>query len=303
MPLLSLVGVNKSFGPVQARTDVLRDVTLNVKEGEFVAVVGYSGAGKSTLINLMAGLVQPDTGWARFAKEEITGPGPERALVFQNYSLLPWLTVYENVELAVAQVFPRWTRQQRHEQVEKYIAMVNLTPAKHKRPAELSGGMRQRVSVARALAMDPKVLLLDEPLGALDALTRATLQDEIARIWRENRKTVVLITNDVDEAILLADRIVPLSAGPAATLGPSIAVTLDRPRDRAAINHCPQFKEIRSQVFGWLTGAGRRAQGDATGMVELPLPPQIRPIDLDERKSLWRVPSFRPRRSLAPSEA
>src|SRR5439155_11301306 len=237
MPLLSLVGVNKSFGPAQSRTDVLRDVTLNVSEGEFVAVVGYSGAGKTTLINLMSGLIQPDAGWARFAGQEITGPGPERALVFQNYSLLPWLTVYENVLLAVEQVFPHWTRKQRHDQVEKYVAMVNLAPAKHKRPAELSGGMRQRVSVARALALDPKVLLLDEPLGALDALTRATLQDEIARIWRENRKTVVLITNDVDEAILLADRIVPLSAGPAATLGPSISVTLDRPRDRAAINH------------------------------------------------------------------
>src|SRR5205809_3178927 len=250
MPLLSLVGVNKSFGAASARTDVLVDVNFAVTEGEFVAVVGYSGAGKTTLISMMAGLIEPDTGWARFAGREITGPGPERALVFQNYSLLPWMTVYENVMLAVEQVFGHWTRAQRHEQAEKYIAMVNLTAAKHKRPAELSGGMRQRVSVARALAMDPKVLLLDEPLGALDALTRATLQDEIARIWRESRKTVVLITNDVDEAILLADRIVPLSAGPAATLGPSISVTLDRPRDRAAINHCPQFKEIRSAVFG-----------------------------------------------------
>jgi nitrate/nitrite transport system ATP-binding protein len=288
MPLLNLVGVNKSFGPAQARTHVLVDVNLAVAEGEFVAIVGYSGSGKSTLINLMAGLIEPDAGWVRFSDREITGPGPERALVFQNYSLLPWLTVLENVQLAVDQVFPRWSAKKRREQVERYVAMVNLSPARHKRPAELSGGMRQRVSVARALAMDPKVLLLDEPLGALDALTRATLQDEIARIWRENRKTVALITNDVDEAILLADRIVPLSAGPAATLGPSIAVTLDRPRDRAAINHCPHFKEIRNQVFAWLTGAGRRGAGDPTGIVELPLPPVLKPIDLNARESIWR---------------
>src|SRR5436189_3323796 len=166
----------------------------------------------------------------------MTAARPDRGVVFQTYSLLPWMTVYENIYLAVNQVFPNWAPAKKQQHTEKYIAMVNLTPARDKRPSELSGGMRQRVSVARALAMDPQILLLDEPLSALDALTRATLQDEISRIWQQDKKTVVLITNDVDEGILLADRIIPLSAGPHATLGPSFAIDLPRPRDRKAIN-------------------------------------------------------------------
>jgi nitrate/nitrite transport system ATP-binding protein len=256
---LELNSVSKTYGTGSDRVEVLRDLNLAVREGEFLAIVGYSGAGKTTLMSLIAGLVKPDSGEVRLRGDLVRGPGPDRALVFQNYSLLPWMSVYDNVHLAVRQVFPEWTTQQRHDHVLKHIAMVNLSHAIHRKPAELSGGMRQRVSVARALATDPAVLLLDEPLSALDALTRATLQDEIVRFWEapgEARKTVVLITNDVDEGILLADRIIPLSAGPGATLGPPIDVSLERPRDRKAINHCPDFKRNRQEVFGYLLGPG-----------------------------------------------
>jgi nitrate/nitrite transport system ATP-binding protein len=208
---------------------------------------------------------------------EITAPGPDRGIVFQNYSLLPWLTVYENIYLAVNQVFPNWADAKKQQHTEKYIAMVNLTPAREKKPAELSGGMRQRVSVARALAMDPQILLLDEPLSALDALTRATLQDEISRIWSENQKTVVLITNDVDEGILLADRVIPLSAGPKATLGPSFTIDIQRPRDRKAINHEPRFKEIRRDIINWLLASKGNQRVTLTKKLVLP---DIEPEDL-----------------------
>src|SRR3954463_10282613 len=227
MAFLELKNVSKTYGAGGTRAEVLRDINLSIEKGEFVAIVGYSGAGKTTLLSLIAGLSHPDSGTLTLNDLEITEPGPDRGVVFQNYSLLPWLTVYENILLAVDQVFPNWAEAKKIEHTEKYIAMVNLTPAREKRPSELSGGMRQRVSVARALAMDPQILLLDEPLSALDALTRATLQDEISRIWQENKKTVVLITNDVDEGILLADRIIPLTAGPEATLGPSIPVGIE----------------------------------------------------------------------------
>src|ERR1041385_3211822 len=211
MAFLELTNVSKSYGC----SAVLRDINLSIEKGEFVAIVGYSGAGKTTFISLLAGLIKADAGSITLNDLEITAPGPDRGIVFQNYSLLPWLTVYENIYIAVHQVFPNWADAKKQQHTEKFIAMVNLTPAREKRPAELSGGMRQRVSVARALAMDPQILLLDEPLGALDALTRATLQDEISRIWRENQKTVVMITNEPDEGIYLADRIIPLTAAPA----------------------------------------------------------------------------------------
>src|ERR1051325_1091811 len=271
MPFLELKNVTKSFGSNGARSEVLKNINLDIDKGEFVAIVGFSGAGKTTLINLVAGLLKPDSGAVTLNDLEITEPGPDRGVVFQNYSLLPWLTVYENIYLAVEQLFPNWTAAKKQEHVEKHIAMVNLTPAREKRPGELSGGMRQRVSVARALAMDPQILLLDEPLSALDALTRATLQDEISRIWQENRKTVVLITNDPDEGIYLADRIVPLSSGPGATLGPSIRIDIPRPRDRKALNHDRRFKEIRREVIDFLLHAkGNRLHASVTKKLILP---------------------------------
>ena len=297
MPFLELKGVAKGYGPAGQQAEVLADINLTVERGEFVAIVGYSGAGKTTLISMIAGLVKPDLGDVLLDGKAVTAPGPDRAVVFQNYSLLPWLSVFENVQLSVDQVFPSWSRQRRREHVERYVAMVNLWPARHKKPSELSGGMRQRVSVARALAMDPQVLLLDEPLGALDALTRATLQDEIERIWGRDQKTVVLITNDVDEGILLADRIVPLSAGPRATLGPAVRVDLDRPRDRKAINHCPRFKQIRQEVFGYLLGDGRHGRpttAPAAPAGEKPRPstvplPELKPADLSRPRRFARV--------------
>jgi nitrate/nitrite transport system ATP-binding protein len=279
VPFLELKNVNKSFGS----SPVLKDINLSIEKGEFVAIVGYSGAGKTTLISLIAGLLRPDSGVATLNDLEITAPGPDRGIVFQNYSLLPWLSVYENIFLAVEQCFPNWTAAKKSEHVEQYIAMVNLTPARDKRPSELSGGMRQRVSVARALAMDPQILLLDEPLSALDALTRATLQDEISRIWQDNQKTVVMITNDPDEGIYLADRIIPLTAGPGATLGPSLNVDVARPRNRKELNHCPQFKELRRQVIELMLNS--RGQHHASVAKRLILP-DIEPEDLSIPRSV-----------------
>jgi nitrate/nitrite transport system ATP-binding protein len=228
-----------------------------------VAVVGYSGAGKTTLISMVAGLLAPMREPSPWRAARIRGPGPERGVVFQNYSLLPWLTAHENVYLAVDQVYRDWSREQKRACAERFLDLVKLGHARDKRPHELSGGMRQRVAVARALAINPRVLLLDEPLGALDALTRATLQDEIERIFLGpgqgvvRRKTILLITNDVDEAILLADRIVPLSAGPAAELGPEVKVDVPRPRDRRALSKDPRFRAVRAAGAGLPAGPGQ----------------------------------------------
>ena len=252
MAILELKNVSKVFGSGGSQTEVLRSIDLSLEEGEFVAIVGFSGSGKSTLMNLLAGLLKPDRGEVRFKGQLNPEPGPERGLVFQNYSLLPWLSVYENIRLAVDQVMGDRPEEERDQCVRKYVEMVNLTPALAKKPGELSGGMRQRVSLARTLSLSPDVLLLDEPLGALDALTRAVLQDEIAKIWQNDRTTVLLITNDVDEALLLADRIVPLKPGPGATLGKEFKVDLGRPRSRTALNHDAAFKELRNAVVGYL---------------------------------------------------
>jgi len=283
MPFLELNHVSKGFGG----PPVLSDVSLTIERGEFVAIVGYSGSGKTTLVSLIAGLQKPDAGTVKLNDLEITEPGPDRGVVFQNYSLLPWLTVFENIALAVDQVFPNFSAEKRLQHVEKYIAMVNLTKARDKKPAQLSGGMRQRVSVARALAMDPQILLLDEPLSALDALTRSTLQDEIERIWEADKKTVVLITNDVDEALLLADRIVPLTPGPGATLGESVTVSLARPRDRKSLNHDPEFKRLRALVTNQLLGYGARRRSTITRKLTLP---DILPEDLNGPRTTRRRP-------------
>lgn len=254
---LELRNVSKSFGQGANRVEVLKNINLTVEEGEFIAIVGFTGSGKTTLINLIAGLITPDEGEILLKGKPITGPGPDRGVIFQNYSLLPWLSVSGNVDMAVKQVFPKMTKTDRKSHVEHFIKMVNLHPALHKKPSELSGGMRQRVSVARALAMDPEILLMDEPLGALDALTRGSLQLEIERIWRESRKTVLLITNDVDEGILLADRVIPLKPGPRATLGLNFPIGFKRPRDKASINADPNFKKERNAINGYLMEIGK----------------------------------------------
>ena len=283
MPFLELTNVTKAF----AGPPILQNINLTIERGEFVAIVGYSGSGKTTLISLIAGLTRPDSGTVKLNDLEVTEPGPDRGVVFQNYSLLPWLTVFENILVAVEQVFPNYSAEKKRQHVEKFIGMVNLTPARDKLPRQLSGGMRQRVSVARALAMDPQILLLDEPLSALDALTRSTLQDEIERIWEADKKTVVLITNDVDEALLLADRIIPLTPGPGATLGESVAVGLARPRERKALNHEPEFKRLRALVTHQLLSYGARRTSTVTKKLILP---DILPEDLDAPRTTRRRP-------------
>lgn len=263
MAFIELSGVCKGYGPKDQRTHVLEDVNLSIEKGELVSIVGYSGAGKTTLISLLAGLIMPDQGEVKVDGRIVTGPGPERGVVFQNYSLLPWLTVLENVQLAVDQVFTHLSSQERTARAMKFVEMVNLGPAAGKRPRELSGGMRQRVSVARALAMEPEVLLLDEPFGALDALTRGVLQGELQRISQESGKTMLLITNDVDEGILLSDRIIPLGAGPRASLGPATTVDIERPRDRKELNHDPRFRAIRLSVLEYLLESGKAKRAEA----------------------------------------
>lgn len=284
MAVLELKNVGKSYGSGNERREVLSGINLSIEEGEFIAIIGFSGSGKTTLISLMSGLLALDEGELLLRGVPVRGPGPDRGVVFQNYSLLPWLTVYGNIELAVRQVFPGWPEDQRREHIEKYIAMVNLTAAKLKKPRELSGGMRQRVAVARALAMNPQILLLDEPLGALDALTRGTLQEEIARIWSRDRKTVVLITNDVDEGILLADRIIPLTPGPGATLGPEFRIDLPRPRDRKALNNDPDFKKIRNSIVAYFMDTKTKSRNfSGAGNIALP---DIKPVPVGLKGAL-----------------
>ena len=273
MAFLELKGVSKRFGS----NEVLRDIDLSIEKGEFVAIVGFSGSGKTTLISMIAGLLRPDSGELLLNDLEITAPGPDRGVVFQNYSLLPWLTAFENVFLAVEQAFPNWSTAKKRQHTEKHLELVHLLPARDKKPAELSGGMRQRVSVARALALDPQILLLDEPLSALDALTRATLQDEISRIREATHKTVVMITNDPDEGIYLADRLIPLTSGPGATLGPSFKINIPHPRDRKTLPHEPQFKKMRRDICDFLLNCRREQHQLVTRKLVLPA---IEPEDL-----------------------
>lgn len=281
MTFLAVRNLSKSYGTGTRKTPVLKDINLEINEGEFVAIVGFSGSGKTTLISALAGLIQPDQGEILKQGKSITGPGPDRGVVFQNYSLMPWLTVYGNIALSVDATYPGWSRQQRKAHVEKYIALVGLTHATHRRPAELSGGMRQRVNVARALAASPDVLLLDEPLSALDALTRANLQDEIIRIWEQDRKTVILITNDVDEGLIMADRIIPLNPGPGATFGPEFAVDLERPRDRTSINHNERFKHLRNEITQYLIRVGiQETSTDGNNIIQLP---NIKPKTFEQK--------------------
>ncbi len=249
---LELSYITKTFPTPKGPFVAVKDVALRVKEGEFIALLGHSGCGKSTLLNMVAGLSRASAGGVILEGREVTSPGPDRMMVFQNYSLLPWLSAYENVHLAVKQVLAEQTAEQQQEITERYIDLVGLTPNAHKKPKELSGGMKQRVAIARALAIKPKVLLLDEPFGALDALTREEMQDEVLKIWEANRTTVLMVTHEIDEAILLSDRIVMLTNGPEATIGEVIDVHFPRPRERAEIMEDPAYYTIRNQILTFL---------------------------------------------------
>lgn len=282
LPLVELRDVCKTYGEGKGKTSILKNINLSVKEGEFIAIVGFSGSGKSTLISTIAGLIQADSGEVLKQGAPITAPGPDRGVVFQNYSLMPWLTVFENVALAVDEIFKDWPAAQRKAHTEKYVRMVNLGAAMDKKPAELSGGMRQRVNVARALAASPDILLLDEPLSALDALTRGNLQDEILQIWEQEKKTVILITNDVDEAIYMADRVIPLNPGPDATFGPAFPINIGRPRDRAALNHNEAFKKLRAEITQYLMAIGMEKTRDlSSDIITLP---KVRPNTTNDWK-------------------
>ena len=241
------------FSTKKGKFTALTDINLNVNQGEFIALIGHSGSGKSTLLNLVAGLLDVTDGVLLLANKEIKGPGPERSVVFQNHSLLPWLTSFENVYLAVEKVFGgKETKAQLKARTHAALELVGLTHASSKLPGEISGGMKQRVGIARALAMEPKVLLMDEPFGALDALTRAHLQDELMKIVAATQSTVIMVTHDVDEAVLLSDRIVMMTNGPAATIGEILTVDLPRPRERLALAHDPHYHDLRSQVLEFL---------------------------------------------------
>lgn len=250
---LKLDHIEKSFTRGGQTSEVLKDINLVIDKGEFVSIIGHSGCGKSTLLNLIAGLTQVTKGAVLLENREVNAPGPERAVVFQNHSLLPWLTVYENVKLAVDKVFSgAKSRAERHEWIMHNLDLVQMAHAKDKRPGEISGGMKQRVGIARALAMEPKILLLDEPFGALDALTRAHLQDSVMDIHARLGNTMIMITHDVDEAVLLSDRIVMMTNGPSATIGEVLEVKLPRPRKRLDLVSEPRYIAAREAVLRFL---------------------------------------------------
>ncbi|MBP2198063.1 ABC transporter ATP-binding protein [Pantoea cypripedii] len=252
-PIIRVQQVSQRFATAQGDFLALDNVSFDIHPGETLSLIGHSGCGKSTLLNLIAGLTAPSSGVLLCDNREITGPGPERAVVFQNHSLLPWLTAYQNVELAVQQVFKgKMNRSEMAEWIEHNLGRVQMSHAMHKRPGEISGGMKQRVGIARALAMKPRVLLLDEPFGALDALTRAHLQDSVMRIQQELNTTIVLITHDVDEAVLLSDRVLMMTNGPAAQVGEILAIDLPRPRSRVALADEPRYHQLRQQILHFL---------------------------------------------------
>lgn len=270
MAYLELNNIYKSYGQGDAETEVLSNINLTIEEGEFVAIVGFTGSGKTTLVNLINGLIQPTSGEVLFKGEPVVGTSHERGVIFQNYSLLPWLTVGQNIYMAVKEAFPKKTKVELNEIVKDYVGMVGLSHAINKRPGELSGGMRQRVAVARALSMKPEMIIMDEPLGALDALTRGNLQDEILNIWGKDKRTALLITNDVDEGIYMADRIIPLKPGPKATLGPEFKIDIERPRDKTELNDNANFKETRNAIIEYLMEIGNDRKAEAQEAIVLP---------------------------------
>jgi len=279
---LSLKGLRKDYVAKTGEvTKVLDGIDLDIAEGEFVAILGFSGAGKTTLVNSIAGLIEPDSGSMTLRGNEIDGPDSERGLVFQSYSLFPWLSVEQNVALAVDAVHKDRSKDERAALVQQKVALVGLDHAMDRKPAQLSGGMRQRVAVARALAMEPEILLLDEPLSALDALTRAKLQDEIERIRKEEGRTILLVTNDVDEALLLADRVAVLTPAPAAKIGKIYDVTVARPREREAINDDVNYQELRKEIVGYLGSLNAESGSVGESTIDLP---KVTPIDLLAKK-------------------
>lgn len=270
MAYLELNNIYKTYGEGEAATEVLSNINLSIAEGEFVAIVGFTGSGKTTLVNLINGLLKPTSGDVLFKGEAVIDTSHERGVIFQNYSLLPWLTVGQNVYMAVKEAFPKENKAALKQRVKDYVDMVSLTPAINKRPKELSGGMRQRVAVARALAMNPEMIIMDEPLGALDALTRGNLQDEILNIWSKDKRTALLITNDVDEAIYMADRVIPLKPGPNATLGPEFKIAIERPRDKTALNDNPSYKKTRNAIIEYLMDIGAERKSVSSEEYVLP---------------------------------
>jgi nitrate/nitrite transport system ATP-binding protein len=251
--LLELTQVGIEFPTPNGSFRALQNVNLKIQQGEYISLIGHSGCGKSTVLNIVAGLLQATEGGAVLNGKEVREPGPERAVVFQNHSLLPWLSAYENVELAVHQVFKgKKSKTEMKDWIEHNLELVHMSHAMHKRPDEISGGMKQRVGIARALAMEPQILLMDEPFGALDALTRAHLQDSLMEIQRELNNTVIMITHDVDEAVLLSDRIVMMTNGPAATIGEILDIELERPRNRIQLADDPAYNKYRQQVLSFL---------------------------------------------------
>mgnify|MGYP005990534005 FL=1 len=264
-PLLELTDVGIEFPTPKGPFCALQGVNLKIKKGEFISLIGHSGCGKSTVLNIVAGLYQATQGGVVLQGKEVNEPGPERAVVFQNHSLLPWLTAYQNVELAVKRVFKgKKSKSEMKEWIEHNLELVHMTHALHKRPDEISGGMKQRVGIARALAMEPQVLLMDEPFGALDALTRAHLQDSLMEIQKDLNNTVIMITHDVDEAVLLSDRIVMMTNGPSATVGEILEVELERPRNRIQLADDPTYNKYRQQVLSFLYEKQRKVEVEAT---------------------------------------
>lgn len=263
-PLLELSDVGIEFPTPKGPFCALQNVNLKIKKGEFISLIGHSGCGKSTVLNIVAGLYQATQGGVVLGGKEVNEPGPERAVVFQNHSLLPWLTAYQNVELAVKRVFKgQKSKTEMREWIEHNLELVHMSHAMHKRPDEISGGMKQRVGIARALSMEPQVLLMDEPFGALDALTRAHLQDSLMEIQKDLNNTVIMITHDVDEAVLLSDRIVMMTNGPSATIGEIMDVELERPRNRIQLADDPQYNKYRQQVLSFLYEKQRKPDTDA----------------------------------------
>lgn len=260
-PILELTGVGIEFPTPKGPFKALTDVNLKIAKGEMISLIGHSGCGKSTVLNIVAGLLQSTEGGAVLEGKEVNEPGPERAVVFQNHSLLPWLSAYENVELAVKTVFDKSkSKAEMKEWIEHNLNLVHMGHAMHKRPDEISGGMKQRVGIARALAMEPKILLMDEPFGALDALTRAHLQDSVMEIQKELGNTIIMITHDVDEAVLLSDRIVMMTNGPSATIGEILKIDLERPRNRIELADDPKYNQYRQQVLSFLYEKQRKVE-------------------------------------------